>query len=198
MTRRIVIAGAGGRDFHDFNTVFRDDRSIDVVAFTATQIPGIDDRRYPAELAGSGYPDGIPIRPQSDLVDLISSEQVDDVVFSYSDVAYADVMHLAAKVNAAGAGFRLLSRVNRCCRARVPSWPSLPREPVRESRPPPAGWADSCSTQDCESRSSGTRCPTAICRRCGSSGSPRWPTSMRLLPPSRSARSTRSRCVRGW
>ncbi len=109
MTRRIVIAGAGGRDFHDFNTIFRDDRSTHVVAFTATQIPGIDDRRYPAELAGSGYPDGIPIRPQSDLVELIASERVDDVVFSYSDVAHTEVMHVAAQVNAAGAGFCLLS-----------------------------------------------------------------------------------------
>jgi len=109
MTRRVVIAGAGGRDFHDFNTVFRADRTTEVVAFTATQIPGIDDRRYPAELAGSGYPDGIPIRPERDLGDIIANEGVDDVVFSYSDVAHADVMHLASRVLAAGANFRLLS-----------------------------------------------------------------------------------------
>lgn len=109
MTHRVVIAGAGGRDFHDFNTVFRSDRSTHVVAFTAAQIPGIDDRRYPAELAGSGYPEGIPIRPEADLVDIIISEHVDEVVFSYSDVSHDDVMHLASRVLAAGANFRLLS-----------------------------------------------------------------------------------------
>ncbi len=109
MTLRVVIAGAGGRDFHDFNTVFRDDRSTRVVAFTAAQIPGIDDRRYPAELAGPDYPQGIPIRPQRDLVDIIAEEHVDEVVFSYSDVSHTDVMHLASRVLAAGAHFRLLS-----------------------------------------------------------------------------------------
>lgn len=109
MNSRIVIAGAGGRDFHDFNVVFRDDPTTTVVAFTATQIPGIDDRRYPAELAGPRYPEGIPIRPQSELVDIIAAEAVDDVVFSYSDVSHNDVMHLASKVLAAGANFRLLS-----------------------------------------------------------------------------------------
>lgn len=109
MTRRVVIAGAGGRDFHDFNTVFRSDRSRgEVVAFTATQIPGIDDRRYPPELAGPNYPEGIPIRPERDLVDIISAERVDEVVFSYSDVPHLHVMHLASKVLAAGADFRLL------------------------------------------------------------------------------------------
>ncbi len=109
MTRRVVIAGAGGRDFHDFNTVFRADRSTEVVAFTATQIPGIDDRRYPPELAGPGYPDGIPIRPERDLADIIADERVDEVVFSYSDVSHVDVMHVASRVLAAGAGFRILS-----------------------------------------------------------------------------------------
>ena len=109
VTRRVVIAGAGGRDFHDFNTVFRSDRSTNVVAFTATQIPGIDDRRFPAELAGPGYPDGIPIRPEGELVDIIASEGVDEVIFSYSDISHNEVMHLASKVLAAGASFRLLS-----------------------------------------------------------------------------------------
>jgi len=107
--RRVVIAGAGGRDFHDFNMVFRDDPSTNVVAFTATQIPGIDDRRYPAEMAGSAYPEGIPIRPQSELVDIITAERIDEVVFSYSDISHNDVMHLASQVLAAGANFRLLS-----------------------------------------------------------------------------------------
>jgi predicted GTPase len=109
VARRVVIAGAGGRDFHDFATVFRDDPSTEVVAFTATQIPGIDDRRYPAELAGHRYPAGIPVRPESELAAIIERERVDEVVFSYSDVAHVDVMHLASRVLAAGAGFRLLS-----------------------------------------------------------------------------------------
>ncbi len=109
MEHRIVIAGAGGRDFHDFNAVFRGDRGVRVVAFTATQIPGIDDRRYPAGLAGPSYPGGIPIRPESELADLIVEESVDEVVFSYSDVSHEYVMHLASRVLAAGAGFRLLA-----------------------------------------------------------------------------------------
>ena len=107
--RRIVIAGAGGRDFHDFNTVFRDDPQTHVVAFTATQIPGIDDRRYPPELAGPRYPDGIPIRPEADIVELIHRHSVAEVVFSYSDASHEHVMHLASRVLAAGASFRLLS-----------------------------------------------------------------------------------------
>lgn len=109
MTRRVVIAGAGGRDFHDFNTVFRSDPSTRVVAFTATQIPGIDDRLYPADLAGPMYPEGIPIRPERELVDIIVDENIDEVVFSYSDVAHLDVMHLGSRVLAAGASFRMLS-----------------------------------------------------------------------------------------
>ena len=106
--RRIVIIGAGGRDFHNFNVVYRDDPETDVVAFTAAQIPGIDDRRYPAALAGDRYPDGIPIRPEAELVDIIVEHSVDEAVFAYSDVAYADVMHHAAVVMAAGASFTLL------------------------------------------------------------------------------------------
>ncbi len=106
--RRIVIAGAGGRDFHTFDTLFRDDPFTEVVAFTAAQIPNIDDRTYPPELAGTRYPHGIPIRPESELIETIGREDVDEVVFAYSDVAYADVMHLASRVIAAGADFRLV------------------------------------------------------------------------------------------
>ena len=106
--RNVIVLGAGGRDFHDFATVFRDDPDVRVVAFTAAQIPGIDDRRYPASLAGTSYPDGIPIRPQAELTALIGSLHADEVVLSYSDLAYADVMHLAAEAMAAGADFRLL------------------------------------------------------------------------------------------
>jgi predicted GTPase len=105
--RRVVIMGAGGRDFHVFSTVFRDDPTVRVVAFTATQIPGIDDRTYPASLAGPQYPEGIPIVAEERLVDLIGAEQVDEVVFAYSDVAHVDVMHAASIAMAAGADFRL-------------------------------------------------------------------------------------------
>jgi predicted GTPase len=105
--RRVLILGAAGRDFHDFNTLYRDDPSVRVVAFTATQIPDIAGRRYPPELAGPAYPDGIPILPESRLEDLIAGEAIDLVVFAYSDVSHAHVMHLAARVNAAGASFLL-------------------------------------------------------------------------------------------
>ena len=106
--RRVVIMGAGGRDFHDFNTVYREDSSIRVVAFTATQIPGIADRVYPPTLAGPLYPDGIPIRPEAELVDIVRAEGVDTVVLSYSDLRHEDVMHKASRVLAAGADFTLL------------------------------------------------------------------------------------------
>ena len=106
--RRIVIMGAGGRDFHDFNVVFRHDPTTEVVAFTAAQIPGIDDRRYPASLAGPAYPDGIPIVPEARLPDLIETEGVDEVVFAYSDVSHVELMHRGSIALAAGADFRLL------------------------------------------------------------------------------------------
>lgn len=104
---RVVILGAAGRDFHDFNVVFRDDPSHEVVAFTATQIPDIDARRYPAELAGPLYPSGIPIVAEQGLADLLDRERVDVVVFAYSDVRHEQVMHLASRCIAAGADFRL-------------------------------------------------------------------------------------------
>ncbi len=108
--RRVLIAGAGGRDFHTFNVVFRDDPDVEVVAFTAAQIPNIDDRSYPKELAGPRYPHGIPIRPEVELDAIVRERGVDEVVFAYSDVAYADVMHLAARAMAAGADFRLVGQ----------------------------------------------------------------------------------------
>ena len=107
--QRIVIAGAAGRDFHDFNTVFRDDERVRVVAFTATQIPNIEGRLYPPALSGPLYPEGIPIYPEAELEHLIAQHEIDDVVFSYSDVSHETVMHLASRVLAAGAGFRLVS-----------------------------------------------------------------------------------------
>ncbi len=108
MVRRIVIMGAAGRDFHLFNTVFRDDPEQEVVAFTATQIPGIDERTYPPALCGSRYPVGIPIRPEAEVEDLVRAHQVDEVVFAYSDVSHEDVMHVASRVLATGADFRFI------------------------------------------------------------------------------------------
>jgi predicted GTPase len=106
--RRIVIMGAGGRDFHNFNTVFRDDPDSLVVAFTAAQIPGIDNRVYPPSLAGPRYPEGIRIVGESQLSELVRTEGVDEVVHAYSDLSHEDVMHAASRVMAAGANFRLL------------------------------------------------------------------------------------------
>jgi predicted GTPase len=100
--------GAAGRDFHNFNVLYRDNENYNVVAFTATQIPNIDDRKYPKELAGKLYPDGIKIYPESELVKLIKELKVDEVVFSYSDVPFEYVMTKAAIVNAAGAAFTML------------------------------------------------------------------------------------------
>ncbi len=105
MAERILIMGAGGRDFHDFNVAHRDDPDVHVVAFTATQIPGIAGRTYPATLAGPRYPDGIPIVDESELTDLVAREHVDRVLFAYSDIAHVDVMHTASAVLAAGADF---------------------------------------------------------------------------------------------
>jgi predicted GTPase len=107
--RRIVIAGAAGRDFHNFNVLYRGDGAAHVVAFTAAQIPGIANRRYPPELAGSQYPGGIPIVDESELEALIRRERVDTVIFSYSDVRHEDVMHLASRALAAGADFLLVA-----------------------------------------------------------------------------------------
>jgi len=105
---RVLIMGAAGRDFHNFNLVFRDNEQYDVVAFTATQIPDIEGRTYPPELAGKLYPNGIPIYDERDLVRLIGELDVDEVVFAYSDVPHEVVMHKASQVLAAGANFRLI------------------------------------------------------------------------------------------
>ena len=106
--RKVIIMGAGGRDFHNFNTVFRHDPETQVVAFTATQIPGIADRFYPSSLAGPLYSDGIPIRPEEELTDLIRQHGVDEVILAYSDLKHETVMHKASLVLGAGADFRLL------------------------------------------------------------------------------------------
>jgi predicted GTPase len=106
--RKVIIMGAGGRDFHNFNVAFRDDPGAEVVAFTATQIPGIDDRVYPASLAGPRYPNGIRIRPEAELTTLIGETRANEVVFAYSDMPHLEVMHRASQVLAAGADFVLL------------------------------------------------------------------------------------------
>jgi len=105
---KVIIMGAAGRDFHNFNTYFRDNQQYEVVAFTATQIPNIEGRKYPRELAGKLYPKGIEIYPESELIDLIKKHKVDEVIFSYSDVPYDYVMNHSAAVNAAGADFKLM------------------------------------------------------------------------------------------
>jgi predicted GTPase len=107
--KKVVIAGAAGRDFHNFNVVFRGRDGVRVVAFTAAQIPDIDARRYPPELAGPAYPQGIPIRAEADLADIVRAEGADEVVFAYSDVAHEHVMRLGSIALAAGADYRLLA-----------------------------------------------------------------------------------------
>src|SRR5213593_3938291 len=106
---RVLIAGAAGRDFHNFNLVYRDSPVHEVVAFTATQIPNIDGRRYPPELAGSLYPEGIPILPESALEQLVREHEIDSVVFAYSDVTHEHVMHIGSRALAAGASYHLIS-----------------------------------------------------------------------------------------
>jgi predicted GTPase len=117
---RVVILGAGGREFHNFNVCFRGHPGYRVVAFTAAQIPDIAGRVYPAALAGAGYPEGIPIVPEDELETLVRRHRVDQVVFAYSDVSHEHVMHLASRALAAGAGFRLLGPRETMLRARVP------------------------------------------------------------------------------
>ncbi len=121
MTRtRVLVLGAAGRDFHDFNVVFRDDPAVEVVGFTAAQIPGISGRRYPAALAGARYPDGIPIDAEEDLERLVRDRRVNQVVFAYSDVSHEHVMHLASRALAAGADFTLLGPRRTMLRSRRP------------------------------------------------------------------------------
>jgi predicted GTPase len=118
--KRIVIMGAAGRDFHNFNVVFRDDPATEVVAFTAAQIPGIAGRRYPAELAGLRYPGGIPIVAEEQLAECVAEQRVDQVVFAYSDITHSHVMHQASIALAAGADFMLLGPNRTMLRASLP------------------------------------------------------------------------------
>ncbi|MCL4459483.1 MAG: cyclic 2,3-diphosphoglycerate synthase [Chloroflexi bacterium] len=118
--KKVIIMGAGGRDFHNFNVYFRDNNDYEVMAFTATQIPGIEGRTYPPELAGKYYPAGIPIYSEADLPRLLDEQSVDEVVFAYSDVSHQYVMHRASLVLAAGADFRLMGTRNTMLESTVP------------------------------------------------------------------------------
>ena len=120
MKKKVVIMGAAGRDFHNFNVYFRDNSDYEVVAFTATQIPDIDGRKYPAELAGENYPEGIPIKSEATLVDIIKDNNINQVIFAYSDVRHQYVMGKGAEVNAAGADFRLMGIETTMLKAKVP------------------------------------------------------------------------------
>lgn len=120
MIEKVIIMGAAGRDFHNFNVYFKENPRYDVVAFTATQIPDIDDRCYPAQLAGKGYENGIPIYPEEELVDLIRKNRVDLVAFSYSDISHQEVMHKAGQVMAAGADFILIGATYTMLRSTKP------------------------------------------------------------------------------
>ena len=181
--RRVIIMGAGGRDFHDFNVVYRDDPEVEVIAFTATQIPGIADRVYPASLAGARYPQGIPIRAEEDLVELIRDEEADEVVFAYSDVSHEHVMHTRLDRLAAGADFTLLGPRSTMLREQQAGGRGV-RNPDRRRQEPdqPRGRAGSCAIAASASARSGTRCPTTTSRRCGSSASP---ASRRSTPRTR-------------
>jgi predicted GTPase len=117
---RVLIMGAAGRDFHNFNVYFRDNLAYEVVAYTATQIPNIEGRTYPPELTGKLYPAGIPIYPESEINSLIRELDVDQVVFAYSDVSHEYVMHKASQVLAAGADFRLMGTKETMLKAKVP------------------------------------------------------------------------------
>lgn len=117
---RVIIMGAAGRDFHNFNTYFRDNPDYNVVAFTASQIPNIANRRYPPSLSGELYPEGIPIFPEDDLPELIHSFKADQVIFAYSDISHLDVMHKASLALSCGADFRLLGPQNTMIKSNLP------------------------------------------------------------------------------
>src|SRR5689334_16373570 len=118
--KKLIILGAAGRDFHNFNVVFRNNADFRVIAFTATQIPDIANRRYPAELAGSLYPAGIPILEESNLEKLVAGHEIDAVVFAYSDIGHTNLMHLASRTVAAGADFWLLGTEHTQVKSKLP------------------------------------------------------------------------------
>ena len=117
---KVLILGAAGRDFHNFNTYFRNNEKYEIVAFTATQIPDITDRRYPSTLSGALYPEGIPIYPEDDVADLIETQDIEQVILAYSDLSYKYVMNLASIVLASGADFRILGPKHTMIRSVLP------------------------------------------------------------------------------
>jgi len=190
--------GAAGRDFHNFNVVYRDDPQVRVVAFTATQIPRIDRRRYPPELAGQYYPDGIPIVPESTLDSVIKGEAVDEVVFAYSDVSHELVMHQASRVLAAGADFTLLGLDSTAVPCSVPVISVLATR-TGAGKSPTSRFVAGCSWSEASSRrSSATPCPTVIWSPNGCSGSPPWRTWTVRKRRWRSGKTTSPISARVW
>ena len=195
---RVIIMGAAGRDFHNFNVYFRDNPRYQVVAFTAAQIPAIEDRFYPPELAGDLYPDGIPIYPEKDLPELIEKHRVDLVAFSYSDVPHVEVMHKASLAMAEGADFILIGATYTMLRSRKPviavcavrTGAANPRPPGR-SRRFSGDWESGWS-------SSAIPCPTAICAARSFSVSPPTRTSRATTAPSKSGRNMNPSWIRAW
>jgi predicted GTPase len=153
--------GAAGRDFHNFNVFFRNNPRYQVVAFTATQIPDIEGRQYPAELAGELYPQGIPIHAEAELDRLIRELAVDQVIFAYSDVSHETVMHKASQVLAAGADYRLMGPKHTMLRPASRWWRSAPCAPAAARARPRAGCAISCAARASGSWPFATPCPTA-------------------------------------
>lgn len=195
--RRVVITGAGGRDFHNFNTVFRDDPSTQVVAFTAAQIPGIQDRTYPPSLAGPLFPHGVRIVAEEKFPDMIHRERVDEVVFGYSDLSYEGVMHTASIALSSGADFRLIGPRATMLKSTRPVLGLCRPDGLRvephdqEGRPAPVGCrtegGDRATPDAVRRPGSDARAALRYCRR-----------HRRSIRPSRSARSTRRRCGWGW
>jgi predicted GTPase len=181
MTRkRVLILGAAGRDFHDFNVLFRSDPGFEVVAFTAQQIPHIADRRYPASLAGPLYPEGIPIVPEVRLETLIVEHDVDVCVMAYSDVSHAGVMHLASRANAAGADFLLPGARRTMLQSRVPVV-AVCASRTGAGKSPAAPSCARCGTPACASACCVIRCPMATWNRSAFSASPASLTSSDIV-----------------
>jgi predicted GTPase len=195
--RRLIVMGVGGRDFHDFNVLYRDDPEVQVVAFTATQIPWIAERIYPPSLVGSRYADGIPIRPEEEPSALIDRHQADQVVFAYSDVSYDHVMRRADTVLAAGADFVLNGPDSTALESTKPVVAVCAVRTGSGKSQTAARSAGFCSRPASEWRSFGTRCRTTTWRRWPSSGSRRSRRSTPRTQRSRNARSTRLQCVSG-
>ena len=165
--KRVLILGAAGRDFHNFNVVFRHNPEYQVAAFTATQIPDIAGRKYPAELAGPLYPQGIPIVEEADMEKVIREREIDVAVFSYSDVAHQNLMHVASRVVAAGADFWLFGAKKTQLPAKVPVISVWALDPLRTRKRCAASEGARSKAVDpfeCDVRPPVTRSPNRRCR----------------------------------